>query len=139
MAIEGIEFSDTIGAIGADELDGFFVGWKRRPHPSMLAAVMHGSGRVVLARDAATGTVVGFVTAITDARMAAYITLLEVLPHYRRRGIATELLRRMLDGLGPLYMVDTVCDEALLPFYERCGFTRGFAVMRRDPTALGGR
>ena len=136
MAIEGIEVSDTTEAIGADELDGFFADWKRRPHASMLLAVLRDSGRVVVATDAATGTVVGFVTAITDGRMAAYITLIEVLPHYRRRGIATELLRRMLDGLGPLYMVDTVCDEALLPFYERCGFTRGIAVMRRDLTAL---
>ena len=58
-----------------------------------------------------------------------------MLPEYQGRGIGSELLRRMLDGLGPLYTVDTVCDRDLLPFYEQAGFERGVA-MRRTPAAL---
>ena len=137
MAIVGIDFVQTIDGVRADELEGFFVGWKRRPSPTLHVAVLQASDRAVVARDAQTQAVVGFVTAVTDGLIAAYITLLEVLPHYQRRGIGTELLRRILEALGPLYMIDAQCDERVLQFYERAGFTPGIAVARRDVAALG--
>lgn len=137
MAIVGIDFVQTIDGVRADELEGFFVGWKRRPSPTLHVAVLQASDRAVVARDAQTQAVVGFVTAVTDGLIAAYITLLEVLPHYQRRGIGTELLRRILEALGPLYMIDAQCDERVLRFYERAGFTPGIAVARRDVAALG--
>ena len=139
MEILGVDFSDAIDTIHADELEEFFVGWKCRPSPSLHLAVLRSSGRAIVARDADTRAVVGFVCAVTDGVMAAGITLLEVLPDYQRCGIGSELVRRMLHELGPLYMVDVVCDEGLLPFYERSGFRRGVAATRRDPAALGPR
>jgi GNAT superfamily N-acetyltransferase len=80
---------------------------------------LRGSSHVVLARDGAR--VVGFVTAISDGVLSAYIPLLEVRPEYQRQGIGTELVRRLLDVLRGLYMVDLVCDEDVVPFYERLG------------------
>ena len=41
-----------------------------------------------------------------------------------------------LDGI---YMVDTCCDDELVPFYERFGMRCGVAMMRRDFSAQSGR
>lgn len=90
----------------------------------------------MIARDAQTGSVVGFVTALTDGLMAAYITFLEVRPGYQRRGIGTQLVQRMLRSLEPLYMIDALCDEEVLPFYRRFGVMRTVGVSWRDATAL---
>src|SRR5262249_47495895 len=78
---------------------------------------------------------VGFATAVSDGVLAAYIPFLEVLPSHQGRGIGTELVRRILDRLDDLYMVDVVCDASLEPFYERLGFLkldRGMGLRRRD-------
>jgi ribosomal protein S18 acetylase RimI-like enzyme len=139
MAIAGINFVATVDEIADDDLEGFFAGWKQPPSRRLHLAVLRASDRAVIAQDAETQAVVGFVSAISDGLIAAYITLLEVRPAYQRRGIGTELLRRMLDALEPLYMIDALCDERLLPFYQRAGFTRGVAVARRNPAAIGER
>ncbi|MTD14281.1 GNAT family N-acetyltransferase [Nakamurella sp. YIM 132087] len=78
--------------------------------------------------------VVGFVTAVSDGVLAAYLPLLEVLPEFQGQGIGSELVRRMLDLLGGLYMVDVVTDPDVVPFYERFGMVPGTALMlrRRD-------
>ena len=73
----------------------------------------------MLAREARTGRVVGFVTAISDGVLSAFIPLLEVLPAHQGQGIGSELVRRMLSELEDFYMVDLVCDPELEPFYRR--------------------
>jgi len=83
---------------------------------------LRGSSHVVLARDGRR--VVGFVTAISDGVLSAYIPLLEVLPDFQGRGVGKELTRRLLAQLDGLYMVDLSCDEELVPFYEALGLTR---------------
>jgi len=81
--------------------------------------------------------VVGFVTAISDGVLSAYVPLLEVLPDHQGRGIGSELVRRLLDRLGDLYMIDVVCDENVVPFYERLGLRRLDAALGvRNPSAL---
>jgi predicted N-acetyltransferase YhbS len=77
---------------------------------------------VVLARDA--GRVVGFVTALTDGVLMAYLPLLEVLPEYQHAGVGTGLVNRVLDELGDLYGVDVCCDDDVVPYYQRFGFQR---------------
>ena len=87
------------------------------------------SAHVALAFDA--GRVVGFANALSDGVLSAYIPLLEVLPDYRRQGIGSELIRILLVAVDGLYTVDVMCDDAVLPFYERLGFRcAGGAVMR---------
>jgi GNAT superfamily N-acetyltransferase len=89
---------------------------------------------VVLAVDPASGDVVGFITAIGDGGLVAFIPLLEVLPAWRGQGIGRELVRRMLARLADRYAIDLVCDEDQVPFYERLGGTRGRAIMWRNRT-----
>jgi ribosomal protein S18 acetylase RimI-like enzyme len=87
----------------------------------------------VLARE--PERVVGFVTAISDGVLSAYVPLLEVLPEYQGRGIGTELMRRLLARLEDLYMVDLCCDTDLEPFYRRLGlqtWDRGMGIRNRE-------
>ncbi len=62
---------------------------------------------------------VGFVTAISDGVLSAFIPLLEVLPERQGEGIGTELVRRLLAELEDFYMVDLMCDPELETFYSR--------------------
>jgi GNAT superfamily N-acetyltransferase len=116
-----ISYTDSIQDISAEHLYGFFVGWPNPPAPATHLRILAGSTAVVLARDDATGRVVGFITAISDGVSCAYIPHLEVLPDYHGQGIGSELVRRMLARLRHLYMIDLICDADVQPFYERLG------------------
>ncbi len=127
-----IIYTDSIGGIGPTDLRGFFVGWPNPPSPDTHLRVLAGSDHLVLARDDASGRVVGYVTAITDGVLAAYIPHLEVLPEYQGQGIGTALMRRMLATLETLYMIDLLCDEDIQPFYARLGMRPATGMMVRN-------
>jgi ribosomal protein S18 acetylase RimI-like enzyme len=112
-----VQFTTSLDGIDESMLVGFCVDWPSPMSPATHLRLLHGSHRVVLALD--EDRVVGFVTAISDGVLSAYIPLLEVLPTWKGRGIGTELVRRMLDELSDLYMVDLLCDDDVAPFYER--------------------
>lgn len=115
-----IRYVDSLEGVTADHLrGGFFVGWPIPPSPETHLRMLHGSSQIVLAIDAEIGMAVGFVTAVSDGVLAAYIPLLEVLPGHQLRGIGSELMRRMLAHLRSLYMVDLLCDADLQTYYER--------------------
>jgi ribosomal protein S18 acetylase RimI-like enzyme len=115
-----ITYTDMLDNLTADHLrGGFFAGWPNPPSPETHLRVLYGSSHIVLARDGEQ--VVGYITAITDGVLAAYIPHLEVLPAYKGQGIGSELVRRMLDKLRDLYMIDLICDTDVQPFYERLG------------------
>jgi ribosomal protein S18 acetylase RimI-like enzyme len=130
-----IDYRTSVDEIDVDALAGFFVGWPSPPSRERHLELLRRSTHVVVALDEAR--VVGFVTAISDGVMSAYIPLLEVLPEYQRSGVGSELVRRVLAQLGELYMVDLACDEDLVPFYERLGLVRvGAAMGIRNRDAL---
>ena len=127
-----IFYTDSLARISADNLGGFFVGWPNPPSPEIHLKLLENSERVVLALDEETGKVVGFITAISDGVLSAYIPLLEVLPAYRGRGIGQELVRRMLSKLKGFYMVDLICDPEAQPLYERLGMKKASGMMLRN-------
>jgi ribosomal protein S18 acetylase RimI-like enzyme len=110
---------------------GFFEGWSSRPDAERHLRILRGSDHVVVALDG--DQVVGFVTAITDGVLAAFIPLLEVLPAYRGRGIGTELMRRLLTELSSYPDIDLSCDAELQPFYARLGMQPGVGMYIREP------
>ncbi len=113
-------------------LPGFFVDWPDPPSPETHLRILAGSDYVELAIDSATGQVVGFITAISDGVLSAYIPLLEVLPEYQGQGIGTELVRRLLDRLSHLYMIDLLCDPEVQPFYARLGMHQSTGMLLRN-------
>lgn len=127
-----VSYTDSLDGITAERLDGFFVGWKNPPSPETHLKVLTSSHAVMLAVDDTDNRVVGFINAIGDGIMSAYIPLLEVLPDYRGQGIGSQLVRRMLDKLKNLYMVDLTCDPELQSFYLRLGMKRSIGMMIRN-------
>ncbi|HZK75438.1 MAG TPA: GNAT family N-acetyltransferase, partial [Candidatus Kapabacteria bacterium] len=107
-------------------------GWQNPPAPRDLLKIIEGSAHYFLAYDRATRRVVGLVTCISDGIFSAYIPLLEVLPEYQRKGIGTELMRRILHITTNYYMFDVSCDESIVPFYEKLGMNKSAAMIRRN-------
>lgn len=126
-----IEYTDTPENISPDDLrGGFFEGWPNPPSPETHLRLLRGSDEVVLAL-AESGDVVGFITAVSDGVLSAYLPLLEVLPGYRGGGIGGELVRRMLAKLDDLYMVDLTCDPDVQTFYALFGMEPATGMMVR--------
>jgi ribosomal protein S18 acetylase RimI-like enzyme len=134
-----IQYTSRTDDLTPSQLTGFFEGWPNPPSPETHLEILRGSYRVMLAVDTDTDRVVGFVNAISDGVLAAYIPLLEVLPEYRGRGIGSELVRRLQALLEGLYMVDLVCNPELESYYTRLGFAPLLAMIRRDFDAQSGR
>jgi predicted N-acetyltransferase YhbS len=135
-----IRYTDSTIGITEGQLNGFFEGWPDPPTPATHMKILEGSNVVVIAIAEEESRVVGFVTAVTDGVLAAYLPLLEVLPEYRRRGIGSELMRRVMEKLEGLYMVDLLSDPETEPFYSRFGMKPAHAMtVRRYERQSGGK
>jgi ribosomal protein S18 acetylase RimI-like enzyme len=127
-----IEYRDTTDGVTAEQLLGFFVGWPNPPSPATHLRILERSYAVILAVNVESQRVVGFITAISDGVLSAFLPLLEVLPSYQDQGIGSELVRRMMAKLSSLYMVDVVCDPNLESFYGRFGLTTRTGMVLRN-------
>lgn len=133
----GVRLVEEPSTLRVEQLQGFFVGWPTPPSPEQHLAVLRGSLACVIALDGERA--VGFVTAVGDGVLTAFLPWLEVLPAWQGRGIGTALVRRVLARLEGSYSIDLVCDEDLVPFYQRLGLMRLPAVMGlRDRRPLQG-
>lgn len=132
-----IAYETELADVRPADLEGFFVGWPAPPTPERHLALLRGSEHALLARDERSGRIVGFVNVVGDGVHSAFVPLLEVLPEYQGRGIGTELVRRALDLVRDRYSVDVVCDEELVPFYERFGMQRLAGMALRNPAVIG--
>ncbi|TSB46521.1 GNAT family N-acetyltransferase [Alkalicoccobacillus porphyridii] len=124
-------YTDTIENVAEHMLHGFFTEFPNPPSPTTHLKLLHNSSYIILAIDASTQQVVGFITAISDNVLSAYIPLLEVLPDYQGKGIGTELLKQLLSQLSHLYMIDLLCDAPLQAYYQRFGLQPAPAMMIR--------
>ena len=134
-----IHYQFDLHNLSPDHLDGFFVGWPNPPDQATHWRILEHADEIVLAIDDATGAVIGFINAITDGVLTAYIPLLEVLPDYQGRGIGRELIRRMIERLAGYYMIDLVARPDLEGFYESVSMQRQLAMVIRDFKNQSGR
>ena len=104
------------------QLNGFFQGWPNPPSPQTHLMLLQNSDHCILALEQNSGKVVGFITAITDHTLFAYISLVEVLPEFQNQGIGKALVEKMLEKLKGLYSIDLLCDEDVQPFYRKFNF-----------------
>ncbi|RDU38897.1 GNAT family N-acetyltransferase [Neobacillus piezotolerans] len=123
-------YKTTIDGVTHEMLHGFFVGWPNPPSPETHLKLLENSSHIVVALE--DGKVVGFITAISDGVLSAYIPFLEVLPEYQGKGIGQELVKRMLDQLGTIYMIDLCCEDDLVPYYEKFGMFKSNGMLFRN-------
>jgi ribosomal protein S18 acetylase RimI-like enzyme len=96
------------------------VGWSRRARDSeRLAQKVRNSMYAACAVEG--DKLVGLAQAISDGAFHAYVGSVAVLPEYPRRGIGSELVRRLLDGRPHVTFV-LHADPPVHPLYLRCGF-----------------
>lgn len=133
-----LTYQTTATGLTTDQLDGeFFDGWLDPPSPETLLRILESSSKLVVAiRDR---KVIGFVTAISDGVLSAFITLLEVAPEDQNKGIGHSLINQLMDEIGDLYMVDLVCDANLSRFYAELGFATTTGMSRRNYAMQSGR
>jgi len=127
-----IKYTNSLTNLNDNMLSGFFVGWRNPPSPSEHMKILKGSYCVWLAIDTKTGNVVGFINAISDGVLSAYIPLLEVLPEYKNIGIGKELVGFMLESLKDFYMIDVVHDKELQDYYAQFGMLKCTASCLRN-------
>ncbi|MGE7696448.1 GNAT family N-acetyltransferase [Lysinibacillus sp. NPDC094177] len=125
-------YKNSLDGISSDMLNGFFVDWPNQPNPQTHLKLLKNSSKVVIAIDENSNKVVGFVTAISDGVLSAYIPFLEVLPEYKNNGIGKELIKQMLKELDDIYMVDLCCDDDLVPYYEKFGMIKSNGMVVRN-------
>ena len=125
-----MNYTNDVSILDNVDLNGFFVGWPNPPSTAVFKEMLKQSYKVHLAYE--NEKLVGLVNSISDGVLSAYIPLLEVLPEYQGRGIGQELVKRIQQELNHLYMVDLLCDEDLIPFYEKLGMMRASGALLRN-------
>lgn len=134
-----IKYINTLEDITTKNLEGFFVDWPNPPSVTKHYELLEKSSYIWLAVENETGNVVGFITAISDEVLSAYIPLLEVLPEYQGRGIGKRLIEKMLSTLGDLYMIDLLCDQDMQEYYEKFKMVRSQGMVFRNYQNQSGR
>ena len=125
-----INYTTKLENINENQLSGFFVGWSNPPSKETFLKLLKGSYRIVVALE--DNNVIGFITAVSDGVLSAYIPLMKVLPEYQSKGIGQQLVSRMKDELSHLYMIDLLCDEELVPYYEKQGMKKATGALIRN-------
>ncbi len=125
-------YKNNLDGITPEMLSGFFVDWPNPPSTQTHLKLLKNSSKVVIAVDPGVNRVAGFITAISDGVLSAYIPLLEVLPEYQHKGIGKNLVNSMLKELDDLYMIDLCCDDSLVPFYEEMGMHKSHRMLKRN-------
>ncbi len=133
-----IQYLESAADLTEDQVTGFFVGWPNPPNPEAHLRILSNTQHVVIAQERSSGKVVGFITAISDGVLSAYIPLLEVLPAHQGKGIGSQLTRQMLALLKNLYMIDLLCDPDVQPFYEQLSFVKAQGMMIRNYSQQSG-
>jgi len=96
--------------------------WSSAEKPELLQKALVASHSLVTAWDAER--LVGLGNAISDGYLVVYYPHLLVLPEYQRRGIGTELMRRLMGRYPDFHQHILIADGRALDFYRKCGFVR---------------
>lgn len=118
---------------------GFFDGGPKPPSLSNLYSILENSTYIWLAYDQDRSKVIGFINALSDRILTAYIPLLEVVPEYQNQGIGTKLVEKMLAQLEEYYMIDLLCDIELQDFYMKKSMIKANGMMKRNYQSQSGK
>jgi GNAT superfamily N-acetyltransferase len=106
------------------------VGWSRLADEEELREVLE-AGPAVGAWDGQR--LVGFVRALSDGHLAAYVEDVMVRQDYRRGGVGERLMVRLLTEIKHSANVSLYCRRPVARFYERNGFrATSYVLMQRS-------
>lgn len=126
-----IIYTESLAELKPGMLIGFWQKWDQKPSPETTFRLLKQSSAKIVALDQETNQAVGFITALTDNVMSAYIPFVEVLPEYQGRGVGQELIKRMSRKFEHLFMLDLICDESLQSYYEKLGMVKAVGMSVR--------
>jgi GNAT superfamily N-acetyltransferase len=129
-------YDDFDGSVKEEDLEGLLSHWDFKPSPGTLLKMLQGSSVAIVAREPGSPRICGYVAALTDYSVCAYISALEVRLEYRKRGIGTALLNRVTERLD-VHGTYLSCAPAVIPFYESAGFKQVVGMSRRRFPASG--
>ena len=109
--LEGVDWNEMKATLLADDFDNGRT-------PAQLETSFANSAHVCLAH--AEGRIIGTARALSDGVCNAYIVDVWTLTAYRRQGIASAMMRRLLDKM-PGQHVYLFSDDAA-DFYKKIGF-----------------
>jgi GNAT superfamily N-acetyltransferase len=92
--------------------------WPNRTSEQMAAALNHGPAVGAWHGD----QLVGFVRAVTDGVLRAYLEDVLVAESHRSVGTGRALVATILDLLQPIPVVTLFCETDLVGYYEAAGF-----------------
>ena len=96
--------------------------WSAADKPELLHKALLASHSLITAWD--NSTLVGLGNAISDGYLVVYYPHHLVLPEYRRHGIGTEIMRRLIARYQGFHQHMLVADGRALEFYRKFGFER---------------
>jgi GNAT superfamily N-acetyltransferase len=106
------------------------VSWSRPANEEELREVLE-AGPAVGAWDGER--LVGFVIALSDGHLAAYIEDVMVHQDYRRCGVGDRIMSRLLGEIKQNANVSLYCERPVARFYERNGFrATSYMLMQRS-------
>lgn len=114
------------------ELDCFFQNWKSPPSSEIRSKLLNGSDLIITARE--NDTLVGFLTAISDGTMHAFITLVEVLETHQGKDIGKQLMKLAISHFKGYYDIVLITDPDKGAFYKKFGFNEIYGMHIRDFT-----
>lgn len=97
-------------------------GWSSAKKPIELLAALRNSHSLLTAR--LGSEIVGLGNALSDGYLVVYYPHLIILPRHQRKGIGSEIMKRMKEKYGHLHQQILVADGGALEFYEAMGFIR---------------
>jgi ribosomal protein S18 acetylase RimI-like enzyme len=103
-----------------NELDTFFRNWKSPPSSEIKGKLLDGSDLIITARE--NCKLVGFLTAISDGAMHAFITLVEVIDSHQGQGIGKNLMKLAISYFKGYYDIVLITDPDKGVFYKKFGF-----------------
>ncbi len=96
--------------------------WSSAERPRELQAALRDSHTVITAWDG--DRLVGLGNAISDGHLVVYYPHLLVHPDYQRRGIGTEIVKRLQERYDGFHQQMVVADGEAIGFYKKCGFRK---------------
>jgi GNAT superfamily N-acetyltransferase len=123
LASNTIEYRET-GDVPHEQVLALYRGngWSCVQKPEALRNALLASHSLVTAWDGAR--LVGLGNAISDGHLVVYYPHLLVLPEYQRRGIGTEIMRRLMQHYRGFHQQMLIADGRAVDFYRKCGFER---------------